>query len=261
MNGTPQKSAANIMGRSCITIEETLELFPEAKAWVKPEEYQMIPFTPSTIYHLSKRKWEYILFPAFPCRLPNRFLSVAMIENLFQSRFPEVMVSTIRTEPIVNVWSDAPATTTHKKLYYLSPRALDLRLSPGLTTNYAPLYYLAAYSLNLGLQMRMQKWYLMTSQSLALGHPSTHKLWGDAPNKIERAVIYLYAWLLYWRLRERSIFNGKPFQTNDYYAPHKSKNGMALQFGDAEIMIGQVDNRTRPKMGIVRSFPCLENQK
>lgn len=238
MNGTPQKSAANIMGRSCITIEETLELFPEAKAWVKPEEYQMVPFTPRTLYYLAERKWEYLLFPAFPYRLPNKFLSVSMIEGLFQSRFPEVNVSTI--EPMIK-----------PKIF----------AQIGTPVNYKPLYHLAAYSLNLGLQARLQKWYFMTSQSLAFAHPSTHKRWGDAPNKIERAVIYIYAWLLYWRLRGRSVFNGKPFSTNDYYAPHKSKNGVALQFGDAEIMIGQVDNHTRPNIGIVRSFPCLEDQK
>ncbi len=234
--GTTAASASKIMGRACITIEEALELFPEARAWVNPADYQRVPFSARTLYHLAERKWEYVLFPAFPCRLQNGFLSVQMIEQVFRKNFPEVMVSTIRNEPALNIWAGTNQPTNYKLLYRISAYALNL--------NYCP-----------------QKWYLMSSRVLNLSTVPVHKRLGAMPSKIERSIVYIYAWLLYWRLRERSLFSVRPFRCSDYYAPNKSVAEVVLRFGDAEIMIGQMEERLKPRLGIVRSLLCFDSKK
>ncbi|MDO8466565.1 MAG: hypothetical protein Q7S83_00265 [bacterium] len=265
--GASAASASRIMGRACITIEEVLELFPEAKAWVNPADYQRVPFSTRTLYHLAKRHWEYILFPAIPCRLQNvyppnpegrGFLSVQMIEQLFQNKFQKIMVSTIRSEPILNAWSIANATADHKQLYRVSPHALNLEANTNQPTNYKQLYRVLAHKLNNHYQPN--KWYLLSSQVLKLSSiPGTKRL-GNLPSKIEHSITYIYAWLLYWKLREKSLFSTRPFRCADYYAPNKSKAEVVLRFGDAEIMIGQMEERLKPKLGIVRSLLCFDKK-
>lgn len=257
--GTSAESASKIMGRACITIEEVLGLFPEAKSWVDPSEYQRVPFSARTLYHLAERKWEYILFPAFPCYPPNGFLSVQMIERVFQKIFPEILVSTIQTEPIVNVWSDAPAVAGHEKLYRISPHALNLEMRSDLPPNYKQLYRVAAYALN--NHYAPQKWYLLSGRVLNFSSSPVHRRMGKIPFKIERSLIYIYAWLLYWRLRNRQLFVGKPFSCSDYYAPAKNSAEIILRFGDTEIMIGQKDGRIKSRLGIVRSLLCFDSKK
>lgn len=214
--GTSAASASKIMGSACITIEEVLGLFPEAKNWVNPADYQQIPFSAQTLYYLSEHKFRYVLFPAIPCHLKNSYIHLPTMENFFRTRFPEIGVNS-------------------KAFYRIAAYALNNNFCPA-------------------------KWYLMAGQVLNLRTIVAQQKVGNIPWKIERSLIYVYAWTLFWQLREKSIFNGKLFACNDYFSS-KRNSEVVLRFGDLEIFISQLGNEIKPRVGKVPSIIYFDENK
>lgn len=209
-SNTSAESAAKIMGRACIRIEEVLKLFPEIRAWVYPEDYQTTPFSPRLLYYLSERKMGYVLFPAIPyypksgfeCWPDNeqRTWTGFKIHNFFNQYLPEVSAN---------------------------QDALSLVATHALKRNFAP-----------------AKWYLISSRAIPRKDAPDHPPIGHSNYKIEGSLIYIYAWLLFWRLRGISLFEGKSLLCNDYFS---NSGGVwtVLRFRDLEIFVGSSSKESR----------------
>lgn len=214
--GVSAAGASRIMGSACITIEEVLELFPEAKAWVDPAHYRQVPFSAQTLYYLSERKFQYVLFPAIPCQLKNGYIHLPTMEKFFRERFPEVNINS-------------------KSFYRIAAYALNNNFCPA-------------------------KWYLMASRVLDLKTIVAQQKVGNIPWKIERSLVYIYGWMLFWQLRGKSIFNGKLFACNDYFSA-KRNSEVVLHFSDLEISISELDNEVHSRIGKVPSIIYFDENK
>ncbi len=145
--GTPAESAAKIMGRACITLKEVLGVFPEAKAWVNPKDYEIVPFSPRSLYELGEHPWQYVLLPAIPCQLRRGYLNIRMVENFIKERFPAVQIDSRALYRIAAYTINVSACP--EKWYLLSSCVTKLRFQvPGLPCRIeSSLVYLYAWAL------------------------------------------------------------------------------------------------------------------
>ncbi len=205
---TTAESAAKIMGRSFISIEEVLELFPECRAWVKPEEYKEIPFHRKTLYGLSAKPFQYVLFPVIPFGHLPKNAKYSDIKEIFEKRFPEIS-----------------AAAVEKK------NDLELPKPENLQWLYAVINYYLNQSPPMG------KWYLISGVVRPAKSLVGAKECGLVPYKMEPSVIYAYAWILFWLLRSKSLFSAKFFKCGDQFN-QKGVAQIMMHCGDAEIFVG-----------------------
>lgn len=163
-------------------------------------------------------------------------------------------------------------------LYHLSERRMDYVLFPAI-----PIYFsdidrqlspvqierfcqnqLSDILINAGALYRISvyplksnflptKWYLMSGRVMKMATAVNHSKLGGLDWRTERSLIYLYGWFLFWRLRGISIFNGKIFCCNDYYA-NKAGSETVLHIGDLEILVTGNSNQLKPYLGKVPSI-------
>ncbi|TSC82714.1 MAG: hypothetical protein G01um101419_499 [Parcubacteria group bacterium Gr01-1014_19] len=226
---TTQESAAKIMGRSFISIEEVLELFPECKAWVKPADYKEIPFHRKTLYGLSAKQFQYVLFPVVPFGNLPKNLQYSEIKTGFEKRFPEISAAAVEKR-----------------------NNLDLPEPANLQWLYAMINYYLSRS------FQADKWYLLSGIVRPAKTLVGAKECGLVPYKMETSIIYSYAWTLFWYLRGKSVFSTKPFRCADQFN-QKGVAEIMMQCGDAEIFVGPVRKNKEMSLGRVPSI--VPNEK
>ncbi|MDP1718871.1 MAG: hypothetical protein Q8L24_00380 [bacterium] len=219
MNETPAdtsaESASKIMGRACIRLDEVLELFPEAKAWVNPDDYRIVPFSPKILFHLSGHQSQYVLLPAIPFRGKSGFVNVSDLERFVKARFPAMRID---------------------------PRELFRVASYALNNNICP-----------------QKWYLLSANVLKKEEVPRNVALGNAPAyRIERSLIYLYAWALFRRLRGRSLFKGRHFICSDIFSA-KHQTNVVLLLKHLNATVYEMARELNPKTGKVPSILPTNN--
>ncbi len=224
-SNTSAESAAKIMGRAFIKIEEVLELLPKAKNEIDPEDYQTVPFSPRLLYHLNEKGMNCVLFPAIPCYPDPGFenwpdkekgvWTILKIQDFFEKYFPEVV---------------------------FNKGVLSLIALNALKKNFAP-----------------AKWYLISARVMPKKTSLDIPPIGHLPYKLERSLVYIYAWLLFWRLRGISLFNGKIFPCSDYFGAGGGIETV-LHFADLEILIGGNNHDIRPFIGKVPSIIPFEQK-
>ena len=220
---TTQESAAKIMGRSFISIEEVLELFPECKAWVNPKDYKEIPFHRKTLYGLSAKKFQYVLFPVVPFGHLPKDAKYSDIKATFEKRFPEISAAAVERR-----------------------NNLDLPEPANLQWLYAVINYYLSRS------FPTEKWYLLSGvvrpAKILVGAEC-----GLVPYKMETSIIYSYAWMLFWYLRGKTIFSAKHFRCGDQFN-QKGVAEIMMQCGDAEIFVGPIRKDQSGNLGRVPSI-------
>ncbi len=99
----------------------------------------------------------------------------------------------------------------------------------------------------------LPQWYLLSKNPKNL--PDVRKLLinmemfqGDYV--IERAVVYIYTWLLFYNLRKESIFTGDWVITGDDFSPHVPTNHACLFFNENKISMCRWSKRYDWKPGI-----------
>lgn len=99
----------------------------------------------------------------------------------------------------------------------------------------------------------LPKWYLLSKKVLDI---ETVKGFMEPERwDIERAVVYIYAWILFWILRREEIFSDSLLECADLYSRlHRTKP--CLAFIDQRITIAQ-----HPSSKMVGWVPSLKNSK
>ncbi len=116
---------------------------------------------------------------------------------------------------------------------------------PAIQIDSKALYRIAAYQLN--ASVCPQKWYLLSSKVV----PAKFQTPG-LPCRIERSLVYLYAWSLFWRLRGKPLFTKKLFGCSDYYSAKQNEEVM-LYFTHLSASIKPMERRVRSLAGKVPS--------
>lgn len=213
---TSAESASRIMGRACIRIEEVLELFPEARNWVNPEDYRIVPFSQKMLFYLSGHPSQYVLIPAVPYRRQSELVNFYDFEKFIKERFPVIKIDM-------------------QALYRMTLCALNNNLCP-------------------------QKWYLLSGSVLKKTELAQNKSLGNLPFRIERSLVYLYAWALFRRLRGRSLFKGRHFVCNDFFSAKRQMN-IVLFLNNLNVVVHELNRDLNPLTGKVPSIVPFESEQ
>ncbi|GEM_PF-3578313 len=212
---TTIETARAIMGPNLIDIKEASIFFP-----LRPDNlcrYDKILFSEALLYHCSEESNPYILVPGIHYnRSVTRPLTIWEMKNSFADLFAPC-------EPLDNPTISFVNDSTPLPRWYLLPkRAVDLETIDRL----------------------------FETMEIAQCHGKKDP--DSKPWEIEDAVVYIYAWILFFLIRKERIFPEVPINTeNIYSSKHRTK--VCLRFKNGKIIIGP-----KPINGVIGIVPSIK---
>lgn len=205
MNGaqdlTTPESARKIMGDNFISLEEALTIFPCRKNELVG--YETIPFSSELLYFCSEPENPFILVPGIARHgSKNRPLTIVEMRNHFSKEFPNLFAPCQALENQISVFTNN--NTGLPTWYLISKKVLDIEA--------------------------IKKFF----NKLEINKDEE----GNSPWGVERAVVYIYAWILFLMLRNEDVFAEAPIRCTDCYGA-KSGAVVCIQFINRKIVIAK----------------------
>jgi hypothetical protein len=200
-NLTAPESARTIMGDNFISLEEALTVFPCRKQELIG--YETIPFSRELLYFCSEPENPFILVPGIARHgSKNKPLTIVEMRNHFSRELPNLFAPCPALEDPISVFTNN--NTCFPTWYLLSKNVLEKEK----------------------IDRFFKKLEMKTDAD------------GNAPWCLERAVVYIHAWILFLMLRNEEIFAEAPIHCADYYGA-RSGAAVCIQFINRKIVIAK----------------------
>lgn len=202
---TSREAAAKIMGPNYISLKEVLSVFPYDENALSG--YETVPFNQELLYWCSEPENEFVLVPGI-CeggKKPHA-LTIVGIRNYLLAKYPNLFAPCrLLEDPEMSFVNNF---VCHPRWYLIAKKAGNLDNMDKV--------------LRRGMEM--------------VQCPDDEGYW-----EVEKAVVYIYTWVLFYILRGEEIFSNAIFVCSDTFSL-TGKTKTCLKFVNSKIIIAQRPN-------------------